>query len=121
MWMAWIREAVVSPDARALALRSRGQHPTLGEASPLGHQNPAWRPDGKVLAYVYNNRNGAIGAPQIYGYTAATGKARAISGPGYLQPSWSPDGKYLAVTKTSAYGTDVAIINASTGAEVTLL
>ena len=141
MWMAWIREPVLSPDGRTLAILSdlpnpsksdvvlqfynlktrKLTNPNLGEVSPLGHQNPAWRPDGKVLAYVYNNRNGAIGAPQIYGYTAATGKARAISGPGYLQPSWSPDGKYLAVTKTSAYGTDVAIINASTGAEVTLL
>ena len=61
------------------------------------------------------------GVPQIYGYNPVSGVAKPISGPGYLHPSWSPDGKYLAVTKTTAYGTDIAILNATTGAEVTLL
>ncbi len=140
-WMNWIREPVLAPNGRTLAIATDLPNPTQGdvvlkfydlkthrlsdpglpEVAPLGHQDPAWSPDGKVLAYVYNNRDGANGAPQIYGYTPATGRTRAISGPGYLHPSWSPDGMYLAVTKTSAYGTDVAIINASTGAEVTLL
>jgi dipeptidyl aminopeptidase/acylaminoacyl peptidase len=140
-WMAWIREPVLAPNGRTLAILTDLPDPTRGdvvlklydlktqnltdpkvdEVKPLGHQDPAWRPDGKVLAYVFNNRDGANGTPQIYGYTVATGRAQPISGPGYLHPSWSPDGKYLAVTKTSAYGTDVAIINASTGAEVTLL
>ena len=142
-WMAWIREPVLSPNGRTLAIvtdlpnpAAQGSDvvlklydlnsghltdPNVDEVSPLGHQDPAWRPDGKVLAYVYNNRDGANGVPQIYGYTTATGRARAISGPGYLHPSWSPDGKYLAVTKTSAYGTDIAIINATTGAEINLL
>jgi len=140
-WMAWIREPVLSPDGRTLAILTDLPNPTKGdvilklfdlqtrkltdprvaEVPPLGHQDPAWRPDGKVLAYVYNNRSGANGAPQIFGYTPATGRARAISGPGYLHPSWSPDGRYLAVTKTSPYGTDVSILNASTGAEVLLV
>ena len=140
-WMAWIREPVLAPNGRTLAMATDLPNPTSGdvvlklydlksgkltdpslaEVAPLGHQDPAWRPDGKVLAYVYNNRDGANGVPQIFGYTVATGRSAPISGPGYLHPSWSPDGKYLAVTKTSAYGTDVAIINASTGAEVSLL
>ncbi len=140
-WMAWIREPMLSPNGRTLAILTDLPNPTVGdvvlklydtktgkltnpnlaEVTPLGHQDPAWRPDGKVLAYVYNNRDGANGIPQIYAYTVATGQAQPISGPGYLHPSWSPDGKYLAVTKTSAYGTDIAILNASTGAEVSLL
>jgi Tol biopolymer transport system component len=142
-WMNWIREPVLSPNGHTLAIATDLPDPTKSDVvlkfydiasrkitdpkvpevalGALGHQDPAWRPDGKVLAYVYNNRNGAVGAPQIYGYTMATKQARPISGPGYLHPSWSPDGRYLAVTKTSAYGTDVAIINASTGAEVSLL
>lgn len=140
-WMAWIRQPALSPDGGTLALTTDLPNPTNGdvvlklydtstkkltdpkvpEVSPLGHQDPAWRPDGKVLAYVYNNRDGATGVPQVFSYTVATGKAKPISGPGYLHPSWSPDGKYLAVTKTASYGTDVAIINASTGAEVALL
>ena len=28
--------------------------PPLGETPPLGHQDPTWRPDGKVLLYVRN-------------------------------------------------------------------
>jgi dipeptidyl aminopeptidase/acylaminoacyl peptidase len=141
--MAWLREPVMSPDGRTIALATDLPDPTtcpfvdvtvklydtksdkltspnLPEVTGLGHQDPAWRPDGKVLAYVYNNRDGANGVPQIYSYVVGA-SARAISGPGYLHPSWSPDGRYLAVTKTSAYGTDVAILHASTGAEVTLL
>ena len=140
-WMAWIREPVLSPNGRTLAILTDLPNPTVGdvvlklydiktgkltnpnlpEVAPLGHQDPAWRPDGKVLAYVYNNRDGANGTPQIFAYTVATGRAQPISGPGYLHPSWSPDGKYLAVTKTSAYGTDIAILNAATGSEVSLL
>ncbi len=140
-WMAWIRQPVLSPDGHTLAILTDLPNPTVGdvvlklydiktgkittpnvpEVPPLGHQDPAWRPDGKVLAYVYNNRDGANGVPQIYAYTVATGRAQPISGPGYLHPSWSPDGKYIAVTKTSAYGTDIAILNAATGAEVSLL
>ena len=140
-WMAWIREPVLSPNGRTLAIATDLPDPTKGdvvlklydmksakltdpklpEVPPLGHQDPAWRPDGKVLAYVYNNRDGANGVPQIYGYTPATGRSAPISSAGYLHPSWSPDGNYLAVTKTSAYGTDVAILNASTGAEITRL
>jgi Tol biopolymer transport system component len=142
-WMAWLREPVLSPNGHTIAMATdlpnpskngadvtikfydlNSNHlsdPNLADVAPLGHQDPAWRPDGKVLAYVYNNRDGATGVPQIYAYSVALGTARAISGPGYLHPSWSPDGKYLAVTKTSAYGTDVAILNATSGAEVALL
>jgi hypothetical protein len=143
LWMAWIREPVLSPNGRTLALLTdlpnpaaanadvvlqlfdlttrKLTNPGVDDVQPLGHQDPAWRADGKALAYVYNNRDGANGVPQIYIYNAATGRARPLSGPGYLHPSWSPDGRYLAVTKTSAYGTDIAILNASTGAEITLL
>ena len=80
-WHAWIREPVVSPDGKTLAMVSDGPNPTqsdvvlqfydldskkstvpkLGETPPLGHQDPTWRPDGKVLLYVRNGRDGAQG------------------------------------------------------------
>ena len=141
---AFILEPVVSADGKTLALATDLPDPTggadvrikllnlssghladpkLADVAPLGQQDPAWRPDGRMLAYVMNNHNQdrSTGAPQICIYIPATGDSRAISGPGYLHPSWSPDGKYIAATKTSAYGTDVVILNASTGAEVTTL
>ena len=137
-WSGFIREPVLSPDGRTVAMASdlpdpstsdvtlrlfdlktkKLKNPGLAQVIPLGHQDPAWRPDGLRLAYVRSNRDGAKGAPQIYGYSTETGKAAPITGPGYLHPSWSPDGRYLAATRTSAFGTDIVLLNAKTGAEV---
>jgi Tol biopolymer transport system component len=137
-WMGFIREPVLAPDGRTLAMASDLPDPTssdivvktydlktkkitdlhLSQVAPLGHQDPAWRPDGLRLAYVRNDRDGAKGVPRVYLYNPATKKATPITGPGYLHPSWSPDGRYLAVTRTSAFGTDVAILDARTGAEL---
>ncbi len=56
--------------------------PKVAETPPLGHQDPAWRPDGKVLLYVRNNRNGARGAPVINRLDVAKGKASDADRPG---------------------------------------
>ncbi len=92
--------------------------PGTREAPPLGHQDPAWRPDGGALLYVRDDRDGQRGTPSIWRWDPATKKSSALTGPGYLAPSWSPDGKYVAATKTSAFGTDVVVLDASNGAEV---
>lgn len=137
-WFFWLRQPRLSPDGRTVALLSDGPDPTtsdvvlqlfdlqtkkmraggVAENPPLGHQDPAWRPDGKVLLYVMNGRDGARGAPVIYGYDPATKKSTPLSGPGYMQPSWSPDGRWIAVTRTSNLGTDIAILDGKTGTEV---
>jgi len=137
-WHAWIREPVLSPDGRTLAIVSdrpdpangdvvlqfydlstkKSRVPQLAETPPLGHQDPVWRPDGKELLYVRNGRSGARGAPVIYRWTVATSKAAALTGPGYLEPSYSPDGKYIAATKTSSFGNDLVILDASNGREL---
>ncbi len=140
-WSAFIREPAVSPDGKTVAVATDLPDPTrsdvviklitlatgkitsLGmvEVPPLGHQDPAWRPDGQVLLYVLNNRDGAKGVPVIMSYSLATRKAKSVTGPGYIHPSWSPDGKYIAATRTSAFGTDVVILSATPGAEVAQL
>lgn len=140
-WFSWLREPRVSPDGRTVALLSDGPDPTtsdvvlqlfnlatkklrstgVAENAPLGHQDPAWRPDGKLLLYVMNGRDGASGAPVIYRYDPATMKSAPVSGPGYMQPSWSPDGRWIVVTRTSNLGTDIAILDGKTGTEVVRL
>jgi dipeptidyl aminopeptidase/acylaminoacyl peptidase len=80
----------------------------------LGHQDPAWSSKG-TLAFVKNDRDGARGAAQILTYDPTRKLTRTITGPGYLAPAWSPDGRYLAATKTDSFGTDVVILDASSG------
>jgi len=137
-WHAWIREPVVSPDGTTLAMVSdrpdpsqsdvvlqlydlstkKSTKPKIAETPPLGHQDPTWRPDGKVLLYVRNSRNGARGAPAIYRLDVAKGKASPLTGPGYLEPAFSPDGRYVAATKTSSFGNDLVILDAANGREL---
>jgi Tol biopolymer transport system component len=137
-WFYWLRQPVVSPDGRTIALVSDGPDPTrsdvvlqfydtrtrkltkapVGENPPLGHQDVVWRPDGKLLLYVRNARDGSRGAPSIWQYNPATQKTSALTGPGYTSPAFSPDGRWIAATRTTTFGTDVVILNAKTGAEV---
>jgi len=138
LWSYFIRQPSISPDGTQAAIITDGPDPTksdiklkivdlatgkitdpkLGEAFGLGHQDPAWSPDGTQILYTRNNREGARGTPAIYRYNLATGKASALTGPGYMAPAWSRDGRFVAATKTSTFGTDVVILDAKTGAEV---
>jgi Tol biopolymer transport system component len=136
-WFFWIRQPVLSPNGHTLALISDGTDPNANDVviqlydtatkkftkptvshTSLGHQDPAWRPDGKALLFVKNGRDGSLGAPVIVRYDPATDKSRTLTGPGYIAPAWSPDGGYIAATKTDSFGTDIAILDAKTGAEV---
>ena len=51
-------------------------------------------------------------------YDTRTKKARALTGPGYMQASYSPDGRYVAATRTTALGTDVVVLDATSGAQL---
>lgn len=136
-WFYWIRQPTPSPNGRTIALISDGPNPLksdivlqtydlatkkltslgLPESRSLGHQDPAWSPDGKALLYIRNGRELSRGAPQIFRYDVATKKTLALTGPGYLAPAYSPDGRLIAATQTDAFGTDVAILDAA-GKEV---
>ena len=137
-WSYWIRDPVLSPNGRTLALASDARNPStsdvviqlldlatdkltkpkLAQNSPLGHQDPAWSADGRVLLYVKNARDGARGTPAIYSYDVTTGKTSALTGPGYLSPSWSRDGRFVAATRMDSFGTNVVIIDARSGTEL---
>jgi Tol biopolymer transport system component len=137
VWSTFMRQPTISPDGTKAAIITDGPDPTkkdvvlqildletlkltdLGvpESAPLGHQDPTWSPDGRYLAYVQNGRDGSRGAPVIMRYDTTTGKATALTGPGYTTPVWSHDGRYMAATRTTAFGTDVVILDGR-GAEL---
>jgi dipeptidyl aminopeptidase/acylaminoacyl peptidase len=137
IWSYFIREPAISPDGTQVAIVSDGPDPTrsevvvkllalesleltdpgLGQTQDLGHQDPAWSPDGRFLLYVRNAREGTRGVPAIYRYNIANGRSAAITGGGYADPSWSRDGRFLAATKTSSFGTDVVILEGRSGVE----
>jgi dipeptidyl aminopeptidase/acylaminoacyl peptidase len=139
-WFYWLRQPTPNPvDPNQLAILSDQPDPTQSnvvlhtyaiaedtftrpagprETPPLGHQDPAWRFDGKVLLYVMNDRDGRRGAPTIWRWDPAGDRVSRLSGPGYLAPAWSPDAKYVAATKTGPFGTDVVVLDAATGGEV---
>jgi Tol biopolymer transport system component len=130
-WFYWIREPVLAPNGRTVALISDGPNPTqndvvlqfydlktkkltklkVPETPPLGHQDPVWRADGKVLLFVKNGRELTRAAPQILRYDVASAKTTPFTGPGYLSPSYSPDSQYIAATKTDSFGTNVVILD----------
>jgi len=137
-YSAWIREPVLSHDGSTIAMVTDAPNPDnsnvvlqfydtrtkklrragVRETANLGHQDPEWSPDGRYLLYVQNGRDGMRGAPQIMRYDTTTKTARPLSPTGYLAPSYSPDGRYIAATRTSNLGTDVAILDSSTGSEI---
>lgn len=134
----WIRQPELSPDGRTIAVISDAPDPDvrtpvlqfldpatgiltvpqLDTDGVLGHQDPAWSPDGTSLLYVRNDRDGSRGAPVIMRYDVATGIAQALTSGGYLYPSYSPDGAYVTATRTSTLGTDVVVLDGATGEEL---
>lgn len=137
-WSYFIQDPAISPDGGTAAILTDGPDPTrsqvvvkllplaggtltdprLAQTQSLGHQAPAWSPDGKVLLYVRNAREGSRGTPAIYRYNLANGRSAALTATGYTAPAWSRDGRYVAATKTSNFGTDVVILDARDGSEV---
>ena len=137
-WFVWLREPVASPNGKTLALVSDAPDPTksdvilqtydlakkkatipdVSEIAPLGHQDPAWKPDGTTLLYVRNARDGPKGAAAIYRYDLKSKKSVPLTGPGYLEPNYSPDGRYITATKSGTFGSDIVILDASRGREL---
>jgi Tol biopolymer transport system component len=139
----WLLQPDVSPDGKTVALISDAQDPctrttalshvtlatvplagggvkSLGvpDEYPQGHDDPAWSPDGTQIAFTYNARSGAVGAPRIGILTVAGRSLRILIKGGYAQPSWSPDGRFLAAVRTTGSARDIVIVRVKDGTVV---
>ncbi len=137
-WSSWMRQPVLSPDGKTIALVTDAPNPEqsnvvlqlfgvakkkltrtgVKEIGVLGHQDPEWRADGAFLLYTQNGRDGSRGSPVIMRYEPKSKKARAVTATGYMQASYSPDGRYMAATRTTTLGTDVVVVDANNGVEL---
>jgi dipeptidyl aminopeptidase/acylaminoacyl peptidase len=136
-FFVWLLQPAISPDGQTFALISDDSNPSasavlqtlpvkggkltrlpLAEDYLLGHNDPAWSPDGRSIAYTYNHRDGSIGRPRLAVYDLNSKVARFLTGFGFAQPSWSPDGRYVAAVRTNGHGRDVVVLDAKKGTEL---
>jgi Tol biopolymer transport system component len=135
----WLRQPEVAPNGAVAAIVSDGptdpgvQDPMIHlvnlrtnklasalpmrENSSLGLSDPAFSPDGSVLAYVMEARSGKFGAPSIWLYNFSKKTSRLLASR-FRSPSWSPDGKYIAATRVSGDALNVVVLDASSGKQV---
>ncbi|MFO7533678.1 MAG: hypothetical protein R6W93_14565 [Candidatus Limnocylindrales bacterium] len=140
LWFSLVRQPSVSPSGKDVVVVSDGPDGSAEEATlhivnsrtgqlrkvatpaepKLGHNDPAFSPDGTKIAFTFNGIGGSDGQPKIAIYTCQTksncsvGKVRYLK-PGYAHPSWSPDGEMLAVEATDGRGRDIVLLNARRG------
>jgi Tol biopolymer transport system component len=135
VWFSHVLQPDLSPDGKTLAVVSDGPNGsgpvTLHTLSSkggklrkagaksfgdLGDNDPAWSPDGRMIAFTHNRRQGDNGAPALTIFNRRTGKTKSLR-TGYAHPSWSPDGEWIAAELTTGNGRDIVILDAERGDE----
>jgi Tol biopolymer transport system component len=153
-WSTVAIQPDVSPDGKTLALASDGRYvPTLDTDTAavvlstmsvngnglkdlgidyfnsdsythLGHNDPAWSPDGKSIAFTYDAKANSAPRPLIGIIHAPFKKHAPDLSPrsrGYANPSWSPDGRYLAAERVTDSSRDIVVLDPDTWEEVARL
>ncbi len=107
---------------QSMGIQDAGQD----QYTPLGHNDPAWSPDGRSIAFTYNAKGGGKGAgvPRIGVIRAPFKKKQpdlSPNGRGYANPSWSPDGRYIAAERLTNNSRDIVVLDPDTWEEVARL
>ena len=88
-----------------------GKSTVLYDCPDATCMEPAWRPDGKAIAFDHSSLNLGTnlppGAPRVWVYDLTTGQTTALFNDGQklgYMARWSPDGKKLAVFDAGSAG-----------------
>lgn len=107
---SWLAVVQGGDSSRIVLMRPDGSRRRTLLPAEFGLQSPAWRPDGRALAFVSSRR----GNPGIFLVDVASGRverlvARGSTGRG--DPAFSRDGRFIAYTR-SFRGSDVLVARA---------
>jgi len=112
--------AFVSDRAGAITqvftMDANGSHVTQVSDGPTDVIEPAYAPNGKLIAYVRVFTNGAAKTYVVYIWDESGGDQAATPADGRsLNPTWSPSGTYVAVTDGSQGPQRIAAFQPATG------
>jgi TolB protein len=94
----WIAVVQGGDDSRIVLMRADGSHRRTLVPAEFGVQSPAWRPDGRALAFVSSRRgNPGIFLVDVRSTRVSRLIARGRTGRG--DPAFSCDGRLLAYTR----------------------
>ncbi|HEY3454535.1 MAG TPA: winged helix-turn-helix domain-containing protein [Bryobacteraceae bacterium] len=98
---------------------SLGEPQTVPLTSLPGSENfPAFSPDGKAIAYTWDDAENGIRSGVYIKLVGAEAHLRLTAGPGADGfPHWSPDGRYIAFCRTASGATGDYIVSALGGPE----
>jgi Tol biopolymer transport system component len=107
---SWLAVVQGGDDSRIVLMRPDGSRRRVLVPAEFGVQSPAWRPDGRAVAFVSSRR----GNPRIFLAGLDSGRvtrliARRRTGRG--DPAFSRDGKFIAYTR-SYRGSDILVARA---------
>jgi TolB protein len=107
---SWLAVVQGGDSSRIVLMRPDGSRRRTLVPAEFGVQSPAWRPDGRAVAFVSSRR----GNPGIFLIDVASGRverlvARGSTGRG--DPAFSRDGRFIAYTR-SFRGSDILVARA---------
>jgi Tol biopolymer transport system component len=107
---SWLALVQGGDESRIVLMKPDGSRRRTLVPAEFGAQSPAWRPDGRAVAFVSSRR----GNPGIFLVDVDSGRVRGLVARGRTgrgHPAFSADGRFIAYTR-SFRGSDILVARA---------